>query len=153
MPLYLPDGDIVAPEYVDLDAKLKKGDGIHWAGDPRLWIQIGVLTDKVTRREGRRIEVWRYNEDGSNAMIGHWLPSEQHRIIFDIARMRVDSPRHQDVTEAIDQANKAQEAKLSQASVESMYETLDHAIRLHHDRNNPRNKFFMNGAGNRGGRA
>lgn len=151
--LHLPDGNIVAPEFVDLDRKLKQGDGIHFSGDPRLYIQIGVLTDRTTGRQGRRIEVWRLNEDGSETMVGHWLPSEQYRILWDLAKMRADAPGHVDVVDAIEQANQAHEAEVSTQAQESMYQALEHALRLHHDRNNPRNRFYMNGDPNRGARA
>lgn len=151
--LHLPDGGIVAPELTELDRKLKQGDGIHFTGDPRLYIQIGVLTDRVTRREGRRIEVWRLNEDGSNSMVGHWLPAEQHRIIYDLAGMRADAPGHVSTVDRIDAHNRAKEEADSQAAVEQMFETLDHAVRIHHEQNNPRQKFYMGGRADRGARA
>lgn len=145
MVLYTPDGGAVAPEYAELVRQIQQGDGMAWPGDPRMYLAIGVLENKVTGKRGRRLEVWRVNEDGSETMIAHWLPAEQHRVIYDLTRMRVESPGHEDVLDRIDRHNKAKQDALDAAARDSMMETLDHAIRLHHDRNNPRNKFFLGG--------
>lgn len=151
MPLYTPDGGAVAPEWADLAKKVTDGDGLGWRGDPDLWLGIGVVVNPRTGKTGRRLEVWRDNTDGSTTMIAHWLPTEQHMVCYDLAKMRVDAPGHVSVVDRIDQHNDALEKAASDAAVESMMETLDHAIRVDHDRNNPRNQFFMNG--DRAGRA
>lgn len=153
MPIYTPDGGAVAPEYADLVRQIQQGDGMGWPGDPRMYLAIGILENRRTGKRGRRLEVWRLNEDGSETMVAHWLPAEQNRVIYDLARMRVDSPGHVDVQDVIDKHNEAKQAALDAAARDQMMEVLDHALRLDHDRNNPRNKFFMGGDPNRGGRA
>lgn len=149
--LHLPNGGVVAPEYDELTRRLQQGDGINWPGDPRMWIGIGVLESRT--KTGRRIEVWRTNEDGSETIVAHWLPSEQHRILFDLAQMRVDRPGHIGVEQRIDSHNEALQKAADTKAREEMFETLEHALKLDHDRNNPRTKFFMNGAPDRGARA
>lgn len=151
--IYTPDGGAVAPEYAELVRQIQQGDGMGWPGDPRMWLGVGILKNKATGKQGRRLEVWRTNEDGSETMVAHWLPSEQNRVIFDLARMRADSPGHVDVLDRIDAHNDALEKKLSDQAAEHMMETLDHAIRIHVEQNNPRHKFFLNGDPSRGGRA
>jgi hypothetical protein len=141
--LHLPDGGVVAPEYQDLTKRLQEGDGINWPGDPRMYLSIGVLT-APSGRQGRRIEVWRLNEDGSDTMVAHWHPSEQARILYDLAIMRVDRPGYVSVEDRIDAHNEAIEKEVSRAAQESMLETLDHAVRLHVDRHNPKSRFYMN---------
>lgn len=153
MPLHHPNGSVTAPEWSDLDKKLRTGDGLMWTGDPRLWLGIGVLENKVTRKTGRRLEVWRDNEDGTTSMIGHWLPTEQYRVLYDLANMRADRPNAVSVEDRIDKHNDALEKAATEKATEATIEMLDHAIRLEHDRNNPRQKFFLNGDPNRGARA
>lgn len=151
--LHLPDGGVVAPEYAELTRRLQQGDGINWTGDPRMWLGIGVLENRRTGKTGRRLEVWRTNEDGTETLIAHWLPAEQHRILYDLANMRVDRPGHVSIEDRIDRHNDALQETLAQKAREEMFETLEHALKLDHDRNNPRTKFFMNGAPDRGARA
>lgn len=148
--LHTPNG-VIAPEYEDLERKIQRGDGILWTGDPRLWLGIGILRNRVTGKEGRRLEVWRDNEDGSTTLVAHWRPEEQYRILYDLANMRTDRPGHIAVTDRIDAHNDAIEKRNSEIAQEAMLQTLDHALRLDHDRKNPRNRFFMHGE--RAGRA
>lgn len=145
MPIYTPDGGAVAPEYAELVRQIQQGDGMGWPGDPRMWLGIGVLENKHTGKTGRRLEVWRTNEDGSETLVAHWLLTEQHRVIYDLARMRADSPGHVSVLDIIDQHNDRIQKDLEDKAAEEMIQTLDHAIRLDHDRNNPRNRFFLGG--------
>lgn len=146
MPLYLPNGGVHDPEWTELDRRLRDGDGIHWAGDPRLWLGIGTI-EASNGKTARRLEVWRDNEDGSTTMIGHWHPKEQYRVLHDLAQMRADAPGHVDVLDRIDAHNAALQEKHDQAAREALLEQLDHAARLWHDRNNPRQKFFLGGRG------
>lgn len=142
---------LVAPEWQELATKLTNGDGLGWPGDPNLFLEIGVLVqrNRATGQErvGRQLQVWRHNEDGSKTMVGHWRPDEQMKVCFDLAQMRVDAPGHIPVEKKIDDANAAKEKDLSTQAQESMIQTLDHALRLHHDRTQPRNTFYMNGRG------
>jgi hypothetical protein len=152
--IHHPDGSVTAPEYEELDRRLRTGDGLGFSGDPRLWLGEGVVENTKTGQiVARRLEVWRDNEDGSTTLIGSWHPSEQHRILYDLAQMRADAPGHVDVLDKIDAHNDVHEAKVAQQAHDAMYEAMEHALRLHHDRNNPRTKFYMNGDENRGGRA
>jgi hypothetical protein len=145
--LYTPDGGVTDPEWRELDRRLREGDGIHWAGDPRLWLGIGTVVEQPTGRTARRLEVWRDNEDGSTTMVAHWHPSEQFRVMADLAEMRADAPGHISVENRIDRHNDELQRKHDAAVREQMIEQLDHAIRLHVDRNNPRTKFFLGGRG------
>lgn len=147
--LHTPSG-VVAPEWQDLATKLVNGDGLGWSGDDRLWLGIGVLEARG-KPTGRRLEVWRSNEDGTDSLIGHWLLSEQMRVCYDLARMRAEAPGHVDVITSIDRANAELEAKQSADFLDVMGPVVDHAARLYHDTTGPRNTFYMNGRG--GGRA
>jgi hypothetical protein len=142
MPIHHPEGTAY-PEYQDLDRRLREGDGIHWSGDPRLWLGVGVLENRVTGKTGRRLEVWRDNEDGSTTLIAHWLPAEQYRILYDLAGMRADAPGHVDVLDKIDTHNEAVEKANSQAHQEAIYQTLEHAVELHVERNEGKIKHFI----------
>lgn len=138
----------------DLDRKLRDGDGIHWAGDPRLDLREGVIesqkyqyVDSLKRHVqageiiARRWEVWRVCEDGVERILAHWLPVEFDRILFDLAMMRAESPAHTPVVEAIDAANEAHEKKVWQPYRESQLTMLDHLVRLKHDRTEGKNTF------------
>lgn len=156
MPLHTPDG-LVAPEWEELAGKIVNGDGLGWPGDPRLSLGIGVVEGRDrsgrVRHTGRRLEVWRHNEDGSDTLVAHWRPEEIHRVCYDLARMRVDSPGYVSVEDRIDEHNAKLEKAASDKYVDAMSQLLDHAVRLHHDRTQPRNTFYMAGDGRRGGRA
>lgn len=142
--LLTPNG-AVAPEWQDLARKLNEGDGIQWTGDPRLWLGIGVLKNTVTGKEGRRLEVWRDNEDGTTALVGHWLPAEQIRVCYDLARMRVEAPGHVDVITRIDAHNDAKEKADTQTYLDTMGPAYEHAARLFHERTEGKNRFFVDG--------
>lgn len=147
--LHTPSG-VVAPEWTDLAKKLADGDGLGWPGDPRLWLGVGVLEARG-KPTGRRLEVWRTNEDGTDSLIGHWLLSEQMRVCYDLARMRAEAPGHVDTITAIDKANDELEARQSADFMDVMAPMVDHAARLYADTNGPRQTFYMGGRG--GGRA
>lgn len=150
MALSIPNGHHIAPEWKDLATKLVNGDGLGFSGDPRLDLRIGIMEKKLYGRTiatGRRLEVWRRNEDGSEGMVGHWLPTEQHRVCYDLARMRPDSPGFESVETRIDRHNAKVEKASSDRFVAAASEMLEHAARLDHDRNQPRNRFYMAGRG------
>jgi hypothetical protein len=143
MPLFGPNGDVlVAPEWRDLAAKITKGDGLGWTGDERMYLQVGEL-HRSDGKIGRRLEVWRFNEDGSENMVAHWLPSEQHMVTYELARMRVDAPGHENVIDRIDAHNDALEAEHSRRYRDNMGALLEHAIHLNHDRSSePKTTFY-----------
>jgi hypothetical protein len=141
--LYTPNGGVHAPEWADLDRRLREGDGIAWSGDPRLYLSIGTMINRATGAIGRRLEVYRDNEDGSTSLVGHWLPKEQFRVLFDLAQMRVDRPGGADVQDRIDTHNEAQAAAASAKHVEATTELLDYAVRLHVEREHGKHKHFI----------
>lgn len=145
--LYGPHGDmLVTSEWEDLGKRITHGDGIFWAGDPRLYLGIGVVTARDefgNERRARRLEVWRWNEDGSDTLVGHWRMDEAFRITKDLAEMRVDSPGHVSVIDRIDKHNEALEKKASDEFRDAMGALLEHAAKLHHDLNEPKNTFYM----------
>lgn len=132
----------IPAEWEALADKLYEGDGTGWTGDPRLWLGVGVIGDPRSSRSGKRLEVWRDNEDGSTTLIGHWKPDEVNRVCYDLARMRVEAPGHESVEARIDAHNDALEAKNSAAFQDVYGEMLEYSARLHHDLNNPRNRFY-----------
>lgn len=147
----------VHSEAPELDRKLREGDGIFWAGDPRLFLSMGIITAsrggwvealQRTVRKGevlaRRYEVWRWGEDGQAHLIGTWKVEHFDRILMDLAPLRLDSPGHVDTLKAIDDHNAALEKDRSDKVKESLMEGLEHQVRLWHDRNSPRNRFYMN---------
>lgn len=141
--LHLPGGNVVAPEWAYLDKVLKNGDGINWTGDERMYLQIGVLTNRKTGATGRRLEVWRLNEDGTSAMIGHWHPTEQHRVAYDLANMRIERPGYEDALAKIDAHNERLQTDASEKHSAAIYETLDHAVHLHVAREHGEHQHFL----------
>lgn len=156
MGLYQPDENtgFIHSHAVDIDRQLREGDGIHWSGDQRLELRMGILEaprtmwfEKFGRivRKGeilaRRYEIWRHGEDGEDHLIRTYRLEEVDRIIFDLAPMRLDSPAHVDAITEIDKHNNAIERANAQETKERMLEGLEHQIRLWHDTNLPRNRF------------
>lgn len=106
-----------------------------------MWLGRGVVTDRRGREVARRLEVWRTCEDGQDRLIGHWHPGEQFRVLYDLTRMRAESPGHVEVTDVIDAANAEVEYQQSRRFQDAAGEALEHGARLFHDQNNPRNRF------------
>jgi hypothetical protein len=136
----------IRADAADLDRKLREGDGIQWTGDPLLELRQGVVEKMSSGRPtgeivARRWEVWRACEDGVDRMIGHWRMEEFDRILFDLARMRAESPSHVDVVDSIEAANVENEKRIWKPFRDSQGEMLEHAAKLWHDTNNPKNVF------------
>lgn len=119
-----PEAGLMHVEAEEMERKLKFGDGIMWAGDPRLELRMAVLKSPKYHQSplngrwynkgeimARRYEVWRHNEDGSETRIGSWRLHEFDRILMDLAPMRLESPNHEDTLDAIDKHNAEIEAK------------------------------------------
>lgn len=130
----------------DLDRKLRAGDGLAWAGDPDLDLRQGVVEEVRSGRPtgnivARRWEVWRHCEDGLDRMVGHWRMEEFDRILFDLTRMRVDSPGHVDSVDHIEAHNVANEERLWAPGHEALANAHEHLAKLWFDRNHPKQKF------------
>jgi len=133
MSLYVPTAAGMVHSDVDaLVGLIQNGDGMGWPGDPRMYVTIGVLsqTKNGRVRTGRRYEVRRWNEDGSIALIGHWRLDEKDKIIFELSRMRMDSPGHVDTLAEIDKTNAAIEQKATDVYMDSQGEMLSHAASI-----------------------
>lgn len=144
MGLYAPSAaGMIHSDTDDLVRLIQQGDGMGWPGDPRMYLAIGVLTRKKRgqTKQGRRYEVWRYCEDGEDRMIAHWRLEERDRIIFDLARMRLDAPGHIDSSDAIDANNAAIERAAEEQAQAKIGEWMEHGAKLLHDLTNPRNVF------------
>jgi len=148
MSLLLPNNDFgwVRADAADLDRKLREGDGIHWSGDPDLDLRQGVIEKTRSGRPtgeivARRWEVWRHCEDGIDRMIGHWRMEEFDRILFDLARMRADSPGHEDVVDVIERKNDENEKRIWGQWRDKQGEMMEHLAKLYHDRTQPKNVF------------
>lgn len=90
----------------------------------------------------KRYEVWRWNEDGTETIIGHWTIEEFDRILFDIVTMRAGAEgRAESVIDRIDAGNSEIEKKNSAAFRDSYGEMREHFQRLVHDRTQPANIF------------
>lgn len=99
--------------------KLVQGDGIiGWKGDPRLSLFCGVLAAPKTGyskragryvREGevlaRRWEVWRHNEDGTDARLISRPLEKLHEIIPELCVMDPRNPGHTGTMDRIEQHN------------------------------------------------
>jgi hypothetical protein len=153
MSLYVPGqaGGFVHQGAIDIDRKLREGDGITWTGDPRLELRIGTLeTPKVNgkRRVARRYEVWRNMEDGREERIGHWTMAELGMILHDVAVMKAGGEgRIDNVSSRIDLANAKVEKDQSDKYRDAMGEMLDHAARLNHDLTEGRKSHYGVGRG------
>lgn len=141
MPLIPTEAGFLHSGTDDLAALLVVGDGHGWPGDPRLDLRIGVIREKATGLVGRRYEVWRTNEDGTETRIMHWRIEDFDRILFDLTKMRLDSPGHVSAEDEIDAHNDAIEQKRSDEARDALGEMMEHAAKLHHDTTQPRNVF------------
>jgi hypothetical protein len=144
MPLYTPTGTTSYPEFTDLADRVTNGDGLGWPGDPRLWLGIGVAVHPRTGKQGHRLEVWRSCEDGTDQMLGSWHPSEQFKVCFDLARMRLDAPGHESVEDRIDRDNAAREAKGDEVMRDLLTQRVERmAYQLMRKQGNARNRFSV----------
>lgn len=139
--LFVPGNGILAPEWRDLSDKIVNGDGLGWPGDPRLELRIGVIEYKG--RTGRRLEVWRANEDGSETPVAHWRPDHAGQVCFDLAKMRVDRPgfSKDDACTRIDRHNDAIERKNQSDWNDIQAELSEYVSALYHDTTGPRTTF------------
>lgn len=142
-------------EWTVLDRQLREGEPTKgWPGDPRMWLQLGMLVARETAwypeimkvaRKGdivaRILEVWRHTEEGKDVVIGRWNPSELPNIITDLVAMDPGRPRHVSVLDRIDAGNAAKEAELSRQYQDSTGEMMEHYLKLAHDITQPRNVF------------
>jgi hypothetical protein len=136
----------IRADAADLDRKLRDGDGIHWSGDADLFLGQGVVEEvrwgrKTGKVVARRWEVWRRCEDGEERLLGHWRMEEFDRILFDLARMRAESPEHEDVLALIDKDNAKTEDRIWAPARDALGEMKEHGAKLLHDRQNPKNVF------------
>jgi hypothetical protein len=145
--LYVPQSEAGyihagAPE---LDRQLREGDGLGWPGDPRLYLAIGVVRGKNPRTgqygTGRRYEVRRENEDGTDTFIAGWRLEEFDRILFDLAPLRMGNPGHVDTTDLIDAENKVIEDRVSREIRDNLGAAMEYGAHLIHDRTEPGNVF------------
>jgi hypothetical protein len=137
--IHIP-GSAVDAEWQDLAQKLSYGDGLNWPGDPDLWLGIGVIEDKRNRRTGKRLEVWRSCEDGTDQLVGHWHPAEQFRVLYDLCQMRAEAPGHVDVATRLEKSDAAAEEAAAQLWRENQFQALEHAAWLHVKAHEPANR-------------
>ncbi len=144
----LPNNDLgwLDSRAVQVDKQLREGDGIQWSGDPSLYLAQGVVEETRGGRPtgkivARRYEVWRNCEDGMERLIGHWLMEEIDRIVYDLARMRAESPGHEDVIDKIEKANAEVERANHDRFRDSYGEMLSHMASLYVDREQGKNTF------------
>jgi len=149
MSLYIPGqaGGFVHQGAIDIDRKLRDGDGIMWTGDPRLELRIGTLEEtrgkRKTGRVARRYEVWRNMEDGREERIGHWTMAELNMILHDVAIMKAGGEgRIDNVSSRIDYANAKIEKDKADEYKDAMGPMLDHAARLNAERSDGRTSHY-----------
>lgn len=130
---------MLAPEWQELATRVTDGDGLQWAGDPRLELRIGVIEYKG--RTGRRLEVWRQNEDGTESPLAHWRPDEQHRVCYDLAQMRLDAPGRVSTEDRIDAHNAKMEKAAVDAYNDKFAEMTEHMSKYLADTTGPRQTF------------
>jgi len=147
MALYVPtSAGMLHSDNDTLVKLLQNGDGMGWPGDPRMYLAIGVMekknrsTGKIVDT-GRRYEVWRFNEDGTDTIVGHWHLNERDMIIWDLTRMRSESPGHVDTDLAVDLHNDKLEKDIEDKIIDAKGEMLEHALKLNHDITEGRNVF------------
>lgn len=143
MPIHGPRGGFLSTsDYDDLEKLVQRGDGLGWSGDPLMDVRIGIVTEQPTGRQGHRIEIWRNNEDGSESLVQHFHPSERGFVCYELARSRTDSPGYVPVEDRIDAHNKQLEDKASRQYQDVMGTAMDHALRLNHEREFGKTKFY-----------
>lgn len=137
MPLYQADqyGTFIHAEAYDLEKRLMDFDN-------RLYLKYRVVKHPTKDILGRRYEVWRHTEEGEMVMIGHWRLEEFGSIENDIRLMRAAVVGGAPTAEQqMDAGNEAVEKQNSTDFRDSMGDMLEHATKLWHDTNNPRNWF------------
>lgn len=110
--------------------------------DPRL--SLIIRTIKHRGRTGKRYEVWRHTEEGQDVIIGHWRIEEFYQIEADVTLMRAALQRPDEVPSAeqrIDKVNDKLDRDNSSQVKDVLGEMHEHAFKLWHDLNNPRNVF------------
>lgn len=138
--IHLPDGQVSAPEWQELAGKVTDGDGLVWAGDPTLWLGIGVI-EQQHREVARRLEVWKHCADGADRLVGSWHPSEAFRVCSDLAEMRADKPGGSTVLADIDRHNEMMEKAAEQRIEDVLAEATEYMAKLHADTSGPRQTF------------
>lgn len=149
-----PTAGYVHAEAANLERQLQEGDGIHWAGDPRLELRMGIVECRrghynedlgrwVSKGEivARAYEVWRNNEDGTSKMIDRFRVEDFDKILITMAGLRLDAPGHVGTLDQIDAHNDAIEAAASQAFKDAAGEASEHLAKLVHDTSGPKNVF------------
>lgn len=142
MDILVPDG---SGTWVDGRAYTVAGKLRH--GDPALGLppcpDLELHWFPGSERPARKAcwIVKRWCEDGQLRALARWDPEEIESIPFCLTQMRLDSPGHEDVCDRIDRHNAEVEDHWSRRAKDAMGEMFEHALKLHHDRNEPRNVF------------
>lgn len=134
--------------HTDLDKLVKQiqqGDNLAWPGDPRMWLRIGVMERKNqwgrVVATGRRYEIMRTNEDGSESFIGGWRLEQKDEIIFDLTRMRGDSPGFVPAAQQAQEHNDKIQAEGTQLYTDSMGEAMSHLHSIVDETTNGKSRF------------
>jgi hypothetical protein len=125
---------------------------LGWRGDPRLELRLGILTAaKHGRRNGRyfrkgdvvayRYEVWRHNEDGTDAEILHRAAKDWHEIIPALVQLDPRTPGFKDTMTTLTAHNDKVDAERGQAIRDAHGEMTEHLWKLYADRNFGRTTF------------
>lgn len=127
----------------DIDSLLKliqDGDGMGWPGDPRMYIAIGVVRVPGIGT-ARRYEVWRLCEDGEDRFIGGWKLEEKDKIVFDLTRMRPDSPGFVSAADQMKEHNAKLEAQAQADYEDAAGEMMSHLSSIVSETNTGKNTF------------
>jgi hypothetical protein len=120
---------------------------LGWRGDPRLELRLGVLeAAKAGTRKGKyyrkgdivayRYEVWRHNEDGTDAEVLHRAAKDWHEIIPALVQLDPRTPGHVDTMTHIEKYNEKIDRDKGRAIAEARGEMTEHLWKLMADRRN-----------------
>jgi len=112
-------------EATQVDRALRAGDPAHgWKGDARLELRIGVV--EMGGRTGRRYEVWRRNEDGTNTALLQRKLQDWHTIIPKLVEMDPRTPGHVPTMDRVEKANKIEHKARADDIKEAHGEHMEH---------------------------
>lgn len=139
-------------ECVVLDNQLRQGvSTLGWRGDPRLYLEVGVITSnntgysrkvgRVVRHGevlGRQLIVMRHCETGKDEILMRRKMEDLHKIIPQLITSDPRTPGFEDVMDTVEREDAAKQKQVATDIFEARAECAEHLWALVGDRQNGR---------------